>query len=53
MSNRINQEETKNDVYFQIDRASSKMNEDKFGRNTLLRQNGASNDNTKKFGGGH
>ena len=53
MSNRINHEENKNDVYFQIDRARSKMNKDTFGANTLLRQNVASNDNPKKFGGGH
>ena len=53
MSNRINREETDKGIYFQIDRVKSKTNTDTFEANTLLQQNGVSNDNSKKFGSGY
>ena len=52
-SSRVNQQETEKEIYFQIDIIKSKMNENTFEANTLLRQNGASNDNSKKFGSGY
>ena len=53
MSNRINHEEIVKGIYFQIDRVKSKTNTDTFEANTLLQKNGASNNNSKKFGGGY
>ena len=52
-SNRINKQETEKGIYFQIDRVRSKTNKDTSEANTLLRQNGASNDSSKKFGSGY
>ena len=52
-SNRTNQQETEKGIYFQIDRVWSKTNAETFEANTLLRQNGTSNDNSKKFGSGY
>ena len=52
-STRINNQENEKGIYFQIDRVWSKTNEDTFEANTLLRQKGASNDRSKKFGSGY
>ena len=53
LSTRINKQENEKGIYFQIDRVKSKMNEDAFKANTLLRENDASNDSSKKFGSGY
>ena len=53
LSNRINKQETEKGIYFQIDRVRSKTNKDTSEANTLLRQNGAINDSSKKFGSGY
>ena len=47
-STRINKQETEKGIYFQINKVRSKTNENTFEANTLLRQNDASNDNSKK-----
>ena len=52
-STRINQQETEKSNYFQTDSVRKKTKEDTFEANTLLRQNGARNDNSKEFGGGY
>ena len=52
-STRINKQETEKGIYFQIYTVRSKTNEDTLKPNTLLRQNGASKDSSKKFGSGY
>ena len=47
-STRINMQETGKGIYFQFERVRSKINEDTFEANTLLRQNSASNDSFRK-----
>ena len=47
----MDQRENEKGTYFQIDRIRNKINEDTFETNTLLRQNSASNDSSKTFGG--
>ena len=41
-------QETGKGIYFQFERVRSKINEDTFEANTLLRQNSASNDSFRK-----
>ena len=53
MSNRIYHKETDKDIYFQTDRVKSKTNGDTFEASTLLQQDGANNDISKKFGSGY
>ena len=53
MSAKINKQETQKGIYFQIDRVRSKTNQDTFAANTLLQQNCASNNSSKKFRSGY
>ena len=52
-STRIIKQETEKGIYFQIDRVRNKTNQNTFEGNALLRQNGAGNDSSKKFGSGY
>ena len=53
IANKINQQDSEKGIYLQIDRVKSKTIEEKLEVNTLLRQNGATNDSSKIFGGGY
>ena len=53
MSAKINKQKTQKGIYFQIDRVRSKTNQATFAVNTLLQQNCASNNSSKKLGSGY
>ena len=55
-STRTNQQEPEKGIYFQIElevKLGVRTNEDTFEANTLLKQTGPSNDNSKNFGSGY